>query len=486
MLQAIAGLFLLAAAMPAQNQLDGNKNVFTVLAAINAAGYDAGIESTSNHPFRKAVRDEIARLKPRSVLEIKDFMRQHRQESPAAELRQYVSWALLVGGPPKFGFKYMSNELPPDVAAMQELGPILEKFRSEARIDELWQKVQPAVDQMIERYHVQVLNTVQVANAYLRVPMNSSNYMGRNFQIVVDFMGAPNQIQLHSVLDEYSVYVTHSAEPQINDIRTAYLHFLLDPLATKFMAKLEEKKALGDYALGSPVLAEHYKADFLLLATRSLIKAIESRMLYSNSARQASHVEEAMKEGFILTAHFAEQLPAYEKQEQAMRLYFPELVSSIDLKREERRLESFEFSNSRKVRLAKPGPKPVAPEISEDEKKLNEAEDFYTKRELDRAREAFLAVAERSAEKKSQAKAYYGLARIAALKRNPELAEKLFLRTLELDPEPQIRAWSLVYLGRLSDAAGERDRAVQNFRAALAVEGASEGARRAAAQGMKQ
>jgi tetratricopeptide (TPR) repeat protein len=486
MLRAIAGLAFTVALLPAQNQLDGNKNVFTVLAAINAAGYDAGLDSPSDHPLRKAVRAEIARLKPSSIPAIKEFMRQHRQESPAAELRQYVAWALLVDGPPKFAFKYLSNELPPDIAALADLGPLIEKFRTEARIDELWIKSQPAIDQLIERYHEPVLRTVQGANAYLRVPINSSNYMGRNFQIVVDLLGAPNQIQLHSVLDEYSVFVTNSTEPQINDVRTAYLHFLLDPLATKFATKLEEKKALGDYALGSPILAEHYKSDFLLLATRSLIKAVESRILYSNPARQASHVEEAMKEGFILTAHFAEQLPAYEKQEQAMRLYFPELIAAIDLKREEKRLESFEFSNAKRIRLAKPAPKPAAPELSDDERKLNEAEDLYAGRELDRAREAYLAIAERSAEKKWQAKAYYGLARIAALKKDPELAEKLFLRTLELEPEPQVRAWSLVYLGRLSDAAGDRERAVQNYRTALAVEGASEGARRAAEQGIKK
>jgi tetratricopeptide (TPR) repeat protein len=485
MSQAIAGLFFFAAALLAQNQLDGNKNVFAVLAAINAAGYDAGLDSPSDHPLRKAIRNEIARLKPASIPAIKDFMRQHRQETPAAELRQYVSWALLVKGPPNFGFKYLSNELPPDIAGMSDLGPILERFRNEARIDVLWAQSQPAIDQMIERYHAPVLNTVQGANAYLRVPMNSSNYMGRNFQIVVDFMGAPNQIQLHSVLDEYSVFVTHSAEPQTGDIRTAYLHFLLDPLATKFALKLEEKKALGDYALGSPILADHYKSDFLLLATRSLIKAVESRILHSNPARRASYVEEAMKEGFILTAHFAEQLPLYEKQEQAMRLYFPEMIAAIDLKKEERRLENFEFSNASKVRLAKPGPRPAEPQVSDDEKKLNAAEDLYTQRELDRAREAYLSVAERATGKKWQAKAYYGLARIAALKREPELAEKLFLRTLELEPEPQVRAWSLIYLGRLSDAAGERDRAVQSYRAALAVDGASEGARRAAEQGLK-
>jgi hypothetical protein len=46
-------------------------------------------------------------------------------------------------------------------------------------------------------------------------------------------------------------------------------------------------------------------------------------------------------------------------------------------------------------------------------------------------------------------------------------------------------AWAEVYLGRLSDAAGERDQAAQHYQAALAVEGASSGARQAAEQGLK-
>jgi len=83
------------------------------------------------------------------------------------------------------------------------------------------------------------------------------------------------------------------------------------------------------------------------------------------------------------------------------------------------------------------------------------------------------------------ATAYYGLARIAILQKDPEAAERLFKKTLELEPEPQVKSWALVYLGRLSIAAGDREQAAQYFQNALKVEGASPAAQQAASQGVE-
>ena len=44
-------------------QLDASPTLFTVMAAINAAGYDAQLDSPNNHPLRKAIRDELAKKK---------------------------------------------------------------------------------------------------------------------------------------------------------------------------------------------------------------------------------------------------------------------------------------------------------------------------------------------------------------------------------------------------------------------------------------
>ena len=76
------------------------------------------------------------------------------------------------------------------------------------------------------------------------------------------------------------------------------------------------------------------------------------------------------------------------------------------------------------------------------------------------------------------------MARIAALQKDPEDAERLFQKMLELEPEAQVKAWALVYLGQLELAAGEREQAVKYFQSALQVEGASEKARQTAQQGI--
>lgn len=465
-------------------QLDASPALFSVLAAINAAGYDADLDSPSNHPLREAVRRELALKNIPSLEELKRFFAEHRQEDSTAELSQYISFALVVDGPPDFKYRLRQNELPPDVVPLEDLPQLMARFHREAGIDPLWQQAQPYFESVIERYHEPVTRAVTEVNAYLRNV--TSGFLGRRFQIYVDLLGAPNQIHSRSYADEYFIVLTPSAEPQTEDVRHAYLHYLLDPLALKYSQDLMKKKALADYALGAPFLEEYYKSDFLLLATESLIKAVESRLLRGPAEKKQALVRQALDEGFILAPHFAEQLPVYEAQDQAMRLYFPELVQSIDLKREEQRLEKIEFASEPRVRKAKVVPAERKVELTGPYKTAEEAEQAYANRELGKAKQAYMSLLQETNERVLHAKAYYGLARIAALERDPELAEQLFLKTLDASPEPQVKAWSLVYLGRLADLAGERERAGEHYRAALGVEGASAAARKAAEQGLQE
>ena len=131
-------------------------------------------------------------------------------------------------------------------------------------------------------------------------------------------------------------------------------------------------------------------------------------------------------------------------------------------------------------------PAAAPPEPKGAPKTLALAEQLYTDRNLEPARQLYLKALEETSDKPLHAKAYYGLARIAALEKNPELAERLFQKTLECGPEPQVKAWALVYLGRLSDAAGDREQATRRYQEALAVEGASPAAHAAAEQGVQR
>jgi len=461
-------------------ELDASASIFAVLAAINAAGYDDQIDSTSNSPLRKMLRDNLTARNLDSSYPLRRFVRDHRKADPGAELSKYISYALLVDGPPDFGYRYPVQNLPPEVADLDGLTPLIAAFYREAHLDDLWKQVQPYFDQAIARYHEPVSQAVLQANAYARNP--TSGYLGRRFQIYVDLLGAPNQVQIRTYGDDYFVVVTPTADLPIDRIQHAYLHYLIDPLVLKFSTQMKEKHALGDYAEGAPALEESYKNDFILLSTECLIKAVESRI-----QRKPVLVDEALREGFVLTPAFAEQLAAYEQQDQALRLYLPDMIKAIDLKREEKRLASVEFVSERAVRWVEAAPAPKPPELTGPAKELEDAEQAYIDRDLKRAKDAYLHILqEPAAEKIIHAKSYYGLARIAILERDPELGDRLFRKVLELEPDASTKSWSLLYLGRLADSQGDREQAQENYRAALAVQGAPDAVRKAAEQGLKE
>jgi tetratricopeptide (TPR) repeat protein len=176
----------------------------------------------------------------------------------------------------------------------------------------------------------------------------------------------------------------------------------------------------------------------------------------------------------------------YEKQQESMRIYFPDMVNAIDLKKEERRVQNVQFAAHAHVRKAKGvAAAPPPPELSGARKTLEDAENLYDHRDLEKAKQAYTRLLQETEEHPLHAASYYGLARIAVLQKDPELAERLFQKAVESSPEPQVRAWSEVYLGRLSDAAGERAEAMKHYKEALAVEGGSAMARDAAQKGLQ-
>jgi tetratricopeptide (TPR) repeat protein len=465
-----------------QGQLDGSETLFTVLAAMNAAGYDADLESGANSPVRKQVRQIVTERNPASLADLKRFFDKHRQNSSEAELSQYISFALTLDGPPDFQYHMTPEEMPLDARALEGFPEILARFYQEANIADLWKRARPAYDQVIAAYHTGVSKALLESNAYLRNP--TSGYRGRRFQIYLDLLGAPNQIQSRSYKDDYFVVVTPSPEPQIEEVRHSYLHYLLDPLSLRYFEQLNRLKGLADFANPAPALPQAYKDDFILLATECLIKAVETRL--SPAAKRAEMVDHEMREGYVLTAALADQLAVYEKQPEAIRRYFPDLVGLIDLQHEDNRLDKLHFAKAAAIKKAKPAPAAPEPVITGTAKTLEEAESLYKKRDLDGARTSYRKVLEQPGESGLHAKAYYGLARVAALQRDPELAEKLFEKTLELSPDPETKAWSYVYLARLADAAGEREQAAKHYRAAIAVDGASDAVKTAAEKGLAQ
>lgn len=462
-------------------QLDASPALFTVMAALNAAGYDVDAQSPNNHPLRAAVTAHLQGRNLTTVQEIRAYI-ERRKQGGKLDLNRFVSFALAVDGPPNFNYKFQAHEMPPDLAPLEGFDRLLTRFHREAEIDKLWQEAQPAIDQLLATYQEPFTQAIREVNGYLRNPM--SGYAGRRFQIFVELLGPPNQIQTREYKDDYYIVLTPAPEPQIDYLRYAYIRYLLDPLSFKYIEQLDKKKPLIDLAQAAPALDEHYKNDFQLLTTACLAKAVEARL---RKAEGPKLVEQGLKEGFILLPYFYEALGGYEKQEVAMRLYYPDLVNGIDLKKEDKRLQGVEFASAKTTRTVRASrAEQPKMEISGVFKTLEDAEDLYRLKKYAEAKPLFLRALQETPERPLHAKAYYGLARIAALQRDPELAVKLFEKVLDLEPDDTIRSLSHVNLGHLWAVNNEQEKAVENYNAALAVKGIPPAIKKAAEKALQE
>ena len=454
-------------------QLDSNQNLFVVLAAINAAGYDEGIALPDNNPLRLQLREYLSKQSIGVLPELKRFYSKHMQRNGVQDLSQYISYALSVTGPPDFKWRTRDVEVPPDAMALAEFTPLLIQFYRQGNLEELWNRSQPAYDKEMEKYHSPLLAMTSAVDGYLRVP--AAGYLGRRFQVFVDLLAAPEQVQTRNYGDDAFVIATPSDKPRTFDIRHAYLHFEIDPIVIKYGVELDQKRSLLDFVQTAPLEA-NFKNDFVLLANESLIKAVESRL-----DKNPAEINQASRQGYVLTPFFAEQLPVFEKQEQGMRFYLEEMVNALDLKKEDTRIAAIKFDAAPLTRVAKQVTvEAPTPRLSPSAATLEKAEELYLKRSLEDAKQFYLKSLEQQGSPAEHAQAWYGLARIAVLQNQPDNAVKLFEKTLGASPDGQTKAWTLVYLARLSKAANDPETAAKFYQEALTVQGASEQALKAA------
>ena len=282
--------------------------------------------------------------------------------------------------------------------------------------------------------------------------------------------------------DDFFIVITPTKAPVVDEVRDAYLAYLLDPLTFKYSEVIKEKKPLQKYSEEAPALDLAYKDDFSLLVTKCLIKAIDSRLIHGSAEKRQEFVNQAMREGFILTAGFAELLPAYEKQQEAFRLYYPDLISAIDVGKEQKRLKKVQFVESMPPRVIAP---PAKIQLEPAEETLEAARGLYEQKDLEGARKLFRKALEQTNEKTKQGQAYYGLALIDLQEKRWDEALDLFQRTIDVDPKSAIGAWSHYYLGQLRLKAGDSEKATAEFKLTLATEGVSAKAREAAEKALQ-
>jgi tetratricopeptide (TPR) repeat protein len=454
--------------------LESSEQLFSVLAALNAAGYDAGIGVDTGDKAREGVRAALAKENIPILSEIKTFYEAHRISGhPGADLGQYVSLAMLLGPPPDFHFTVAQSDLPPDAKAVAGLVPLLKVFYKQADLTDLWARAQINYRTRIEQYSPLVRKSIEFTDAYLRFPAGA--YLGRTYTIYVDLLGAPNQIQARIYGSNYYLVITPSKKLAIDDIRHQYLHFLLDPLAVKYAPQIHQAAALAAVAREAPALRRDFKEDFPLLVTECLIRAAELRIDKLPEAEAQKRVKQLTSSGLILVPYFYDSLADYEKQEASISVYYRQMIQNINPAGEEERLA--------KVKFTQPPPEvAAAPDRSEAEQLLDQGDNAIYAGKYEEARAAFQKVVEKNPQNE---RALFGLAVVASNTRKPDLARKYFEKTLDAARDLRLVTWSHIYLGRIDDLSGERNQALAQYRAASLTAAAYPEALRAVEAGLK-
>ncbi|MCY4187352.1 MAG: hypothetical protein OXD30_02600, partial [Bryobacterales bacterium] len=329
---ALAGL---ASSLPAQGdeQLAADIRLFTVMAAINTAGYDDGFASEADHPARRALRSDLESVDSSIRNRLRTYYEQHRLDDPELDLSQYISFALMCGEPPFFDLKAeVPTDLPADVRPIRGLSALLREFYEVADIEELWQRYQGAYEEAMLLYQEPLLESVFEINGYLRVPPSSRE--ARGFKIYFDLLAAPGSINMRAYGGDVKIVIHSSSEVRTEEIRAAYLLHLLDRLSIRYSETVAKKEPLARLALYAPALDDAYKSNFQLLLTKSLAHAVQTRMRYEREEKKLERITGHARNGFILAPYFYEQLAEYERQPQSFRRYYQALVDGIRVRQE--------------------------------------------------------------------------------------------------------------------------------------------------------
>ena len=461
--------------------MQSSPQLFSVMCALDAAGLAVNPSVSSGQSDWAGLLDRLKQVHGPATDALRAFYHDHALADPGETMSRFISFGLVVSPPPAFAYQIDHDVLPPDVLSIEAFDQILRNFYREARLDLEWTRMSKDYDREVDRYDSPVRRTTFLTAAYLREVQKPANV--REFSVVVEPL-AGNRLNFRTYQDHYSIVVGAGAEIPMDDIRHAYIHFLVDPMVYRARPELQKKNSLLEIAAKAPLLPLAYRQDFFGLVDECFVKAIELRLNRVSPTDLEAAMTEDDSEGLILVRPLVAQLKLFEKDGPAMQYYFPDIVRNLDVDAEKLRLQKVKFATSAPAK-AKEETKAAAPVESPLDRELAEGDRQIALKNGPAAEKIFSGVL---ASHPESARAQYGLAIASILQGKGDQAQEQFEKVVAMTKtgapvDPAILAWSHVYLGRIHDMQDDRDLALAEYSAALAISNAPDAARAAAERG---
>lgn len=471
--------------------VDGSEVMFTTMCALLASGFEADVNATKWSPMRAQLRERLQHQQGPAVEVLRNFYKQHELADAGSMLSRYIWFGLVSGPAPKFDPTLRRDELPPEVIALEGFQEILSNYYKEQKIGELWRQVQSVHAREIEQMHDSLSQVVYVSTGYLREILDPTN--PRSFTVIVEPL-VGRIANVRNFGEHYALVVGGSEQLQLDTVRHAFLHFLLDPLPLQYSHVVAVKRPLFEKAAGAPRLDPALKDDFPSYFAECTVRAVELKLKRMSPGEREAALEVADGDGYVLVRPLFAALAKFEQAEPGMKLFFPDLVRAVDVAAEQKRVSALRFApagpkgeatEEESVARHKPIAPSTVPNDDEAIAALTEGERRIAEKNPRAAAASFQKVLLRYPD---QPRAWYGLGVVAMMEQDGPRAREVFGRLTAGEhaaaQDPLVLAWSHVHLGTLFDIEGQPDRARTEFEAALAVEGAPEKAKEAATRGL--
>ena len=474
--------------------VDGSEAMFTTMCALLAAGFESNVSAENWHPLRARLRDQMQHQQGPAVDAVREFYKEHQLTDPGATLSRYIWFGLLSGPAPNFKITLRRDDLPTEVLALQGFSEILSSYYQEQNIARLWRELQPLYNREVERAHDTVAQIVFVATGYLRQIQNASTE--RTFTVVLEpLVGRITNVRNSG--EHYAIVLSGADEIPTDVVRHAFLHFLLDPLPTDYPHVLAVKRPLYEKAAQAPRLSPDLRDDFTSYFAECTVRAVELKLKKMAPGERDAALDRDDADGYILVRPLFAALSKYESSEPSMALYFPDLVRSIDLAAELKRVDTLHFATaevakstgdpaSEAVAKRKAFEPTIVPNDAEAVAALTEGERHIAEKNARAAEVSFQKVLARYPD---QVRAWYGIGLVALLDHDGPRAKLVFGRLTSGDhaasQDPMVLTWSHVYLARIYDGEGQQALAKTEFQAAMDVPGGPAQAKQAAEKGLE-
>jgi hypothetical protein len=496
---------LVNAAGPAVS-LETSEALFDVATALNACGYNEGLEQSD--PVRQEVRTAVEKVMQTSAQarfardQVCTFVAQHRLFEGSRDLSQYVSLALYLTPPPELNLSVDQQDLPPDATQVMDMLPILHAFVEATDMHLIWLQFRPEYEAEINALHDPLTQMILNTNIYLKLP--TSTYSGSRFIVVLEPMLDPNQTNARVYGSNYVVVASPvGGKVDMKDVRHTYLHYEIEPLLYQHSGAMDRLLPLLKVIRDAP-LGYEYRDNIASLVIECLIRAIEARTMdtgvaiftipadaaradlprlqhehdltvqHSNAVREKA-VSDDMRDGFVLTQYFYTQLGEFERNPESLTEAIGPMVYGMDVDQQ--------IHNAKQVVFFAQAPVDVVQAPAVDTA-LDKAESQIRAGNAEAASQlALQAIHDHTGD---PARADYVLGLTWLMKGDPQSAANDFNEALRLTQDPRLLAWSHIWLGRIDDVKDDRADALTEYQTAMKVRDGQPDTLQAVEQGLNK